>query len=142
VIPLTFVVSDGERSASETIEIVVEAPQPSTALSTRTATLEGDVRGAGPHTMLPPPGHPDVQETDGDRTSGDSPVQVSTGALTTDHWGVRYRSGGHARSLRFVYHSLAADPRPILSSSFTVPARGVVPRTVSARLTVGGGGQK
>jgi len=76
--------------------------------------------------------------TCGAEVEGGSRTSLASGNLSVDHTLATYRSLGQARSLRLVYNSLTADPRPIFRSTSTVSLRAAVPPRASVTLLVGG----
>lgn len=111
---------------------------------TRIDTIQGGIRESSWHMPLPPvPGGGDGGEGGPKQGCGDgaplsSFTEFKTGNLEVEHATVGYRSMNEAHSLRFVYDSLAADPRPIMSAEATIPARSAVPNLMSARLRIAG----
>lgn len=107
-------------------------------------TIQGGIRESSWHTVLPPTpngadgGEGGPKQGDGDGCELSSFTEFKTGNLEVDFTTVAYRSLGAARSLRFVYDSLAADPHPIIGAEATIPARSAVPNLMSARLKVAG----
>ncbi len=108
-------------------------------------TIEGGVRAADWHLTLPPQPDPDDNDNNDnqdpdkccDAASG-SNTAVANGNLAIEHELVGYQSLGVNRSLNLVYNSGRADPRPIVSSDVTVPARSAVPDRISARIALAG----
>jgi RHS repeat-associated protein len=67
-----------------------------------------------------------------------SQADLVSGSLIVEHELAAYRSLDHLQSLRFVYNSKNADPRPVLNFDVTVPHRSAVPKSVSLRLQLAG----
>jgi hypothetical protein len=67
-----------------------------------------------------------------------SRTTLATGNLSIRHDLVSYRSLEQRRSLRLVYNSIYAKPRPILGADVTIDQRFAVPPLLSARLRVAG----
>jgi len=67
-----------------------------------------------------------------------SQVQVKDGSLEVDFSLPSYRSLGVSRSLRFVYQTQWAHPKPIIPFEPTIPIRSAVPPTLSYQLSVAG----
>ncbi|NIR29050.1 MAG: hypothetical protein GWN84_06985, partial [Gammaproteobacteria bacterium] len=160
-VPITFPNIDGLAPGTETdiwsldpetgTFVVVGIGQVS-ADGTLIETISGGIRAADWHFAIPPPPRTPEQADAADSANNDfnlspalgcqrspgSLATVSSGDLILDHRLASYRSLGQERSLRFVYHSLHADPRPTVAVTTTIPARSAIPESVSARLGVGG----
>ena len=67
-----------------------------------------------------------------------SSTAVAAGSLTIEHVLAPYWSLDAERSLRLVYDSLRADPRPTIAVDVVVPGGSALSDTISARLNVGG----
>jgi len=67
-----------------------------------------------------------------------SQVQVKDGSLEVDFSLPSYRSLGVSRSLRFVYQTQWAHPKPIIPFEPTISVRSAVPPTLSYQLSVAG----
>ena len=109
-------------------------------------TTSGGISAATWHMQIPPV--PDTSPSGADPDNIDpskctcgasgSASHFNSGNLSEDHSLVSYRSLGASRSLRFVYNSTSADPRPVLSANATVLSRSAVPNELSIGLRVGG----
>ncbi|MBI4355825.1 MAG: VCBS repeat-containing protein, partial [Candidatus Omnitrophica bacterium] len=116
----------------------------------RLETISGGIRAADWHFPLPPAPPsvtpPESSENNANNQDqrkctdcpGGSRTAVSSGSLTEEHALASYRSLGQSRALRLVYHSLQADPHPIISANSLIPAGAAIPITLSSRLSVGG----
>ncbi|MBI4342102.1 MAG: hypothetical protein HY599_01900, partial [Candidatus Omnitrophica bacterium] len=107
----------------------------------------GVIRNNSWHGFVPPPPlldtHEDTNETAqmtprSCTTPQGSDVCVQSGDLAEDHRLVSHRSFGVSRAVRLVYHSAAADPRPVLTYESNLSPLTPDPATMSTTLTVGG----
>ncbi|MFN7963155.1 MAG: RHS repeat-associated core domain-containing protein [Thermoanaerobaculia bacterium] len=112
----------------------------------RIETVSGGIRAASWHALLPP-----QPQSDGDDNNEDNQDQqkctecqtgsataLATGHLTVSHDTPAYFSLSAPHSLRLLYHSGTADPRPIVTSRVTIPVRAAVPPRLSVRAELGG----
>ncbi|MDA2925438.1 hypothetical protein MYX65_12470, partial [Acidobacteria bacterium AH-259-L09] len=67
-----------------------------------------------------------------------SSVQLQNGSIGVDVTLPSYRSLGVSRSLRLIYNSQWANPRPVIPFNSTIPVATAVPATLSYQLAVGG----
>ncbi|MDA2919342.1 PKD domain-containing protein [Desulfobacterota bacterium AH_259_B03_O07] len=106
-------------------------------------TISGGIIAADWHAALPPAsaGGPPLGEPDCNScctvTTG-SNTALATGNLVEEHNLVSYRSLNQSSSLRFVYNSQLADPRPITTAETTILQRGAVPQTASISMSIAG----
>jgi len=115
---------------------------------TRIETISGGIRAADWHLALAAAGKADdnVAGTEGPikndpkatKCSCTSTLQVKDGSIGVDFSLPPYRSLGISRSLRFLYNSQWASPRPVIPFHSTIPVRAAVPPTLSYKLSVGG----
>ena len=94
-------------------------------------TIEGGIQEASWH--FPIPGPPSVDGSDNNDDNRDckcpprqtipsgSETAIASGDLVEEHTLVGYRSLTTNRSLRLIYHSINADPRPLVNSRTTIP---------------------
>jgi RHS repeat-associated protein len=149
--PITFANVDGMTPGSE-LDLWSLFPDTGTFLQVGTArvspdgqsitTISGGVRKTAWHFVLAAPAVPATLAgiRNGDCAPCDvgSQADLEEGALALDQFIPGIRSLGVSRGLSLRYRSTLADVRPILPVEATLNFRTAVPRTFSARLTVGG----
>lgn len=156
-VPISFSNLDGLSPGSE-VDIWSLDPESGTFVivgtgrvtldGARVDTVAGGIRAADWHGILPPGGGlGDSQNNNDNRnrrkrchTKAGSAVALATGNVTVDHDVASYRSQNASRSLRLVYNTETAAPRPVVSTETTVPVRAAVPPKISLGITVGGVG--
>lgn len=109
----------------------------------RLETISGGVRATAWHFALAP--NPQPGQAANDQAIGrcttcklGSEADLEEGALSLDQAIPGVRTLGVARDLTLHYRSTSADVQPILPVDAALSVRAAVPRTFSARLTVGG----
>ncbi|MCZ6877434.1 MAG: hypothetical protein O7G29_04760, partial [Acidobacteria bacterium] len=115
---------------------------------TQIETISGGIRATDWHSAVSPPGEPDVDVPDAPGPSQDDPkaaecdctsvVQLQNGSIEVDIFLPSYRSLGVSRSLRVVYNTSWANPRPVIPFNSTIPVRNAVPPALSYQLSVAG----
>lgn len=152
-VPITFPNTDNLPPGSETdiwsldpergVFVVVATGRVS-ADGKRIETVSGGIRAADWHMAMPPLPAADGGYNNYENQQPACPINISsftdasTGNLFVDHDLVAYQSLSQFRSLRLVYASLLADPRPIVINDMVIARRSAVPNTVSSRITVNG----
>ena len=118
-------------------------------------TIAGGIRRADWHFSLPPSPQPTAPGSGGSPESPEnnnenlnpsndcgadlgSTTSISSGDLSVEHTLIGYRSLGQLRSPRLVYHSLHANPRPVISGNAIIPNNTALPLSVSTKLSVAG----
>jgi len=113
---------------------------------TMVETISGGIRAASWHAFMGPQPGADGSDNNDDNQDQDrcddcnagSSTALLNGNLSITHDLPAWFSLDRPRSLRLVYNSGSADPRPVVSSRTTIPVRAAVPPTVSASLEIGG----
>lgn len=109
-------------------------------------TLTGGIRTASWHAFLGPQPGSNGDDNNGENQDPDkcddcasgSMTALSSGNLAIAHDLAPYFSLNRSHSLRLIYNSETADPRPVVTSRTTILRRAAVPPRVSAGIAVGG----